>query len=364
MVKILSRAPRGIGKKPRHIGKNKAARRMPSMCELSRRCRFEQMEPREMLAADFLAGPGGDFGQPGGPTGSVSGSVFAAQSLRCGTHSDGASLTGVRVQLLDAAGNVVLERTTDEHGKYEFPGLVPGKYSIVQIAPLGFLGGQSQVGEGGGISLNSNQVDSVWVQPGIEVAGYDFCDISLASIDELQGGVLLGLSFQSQEIPRQPLVAVESRLESFSFTVDTVQAPVLAPQLKAFVGSPSQLLPPRPAETLLEWKESPLDSELSTANFLKIASGPRQEANTLEALNRGLDVYGESRDTLFADGYTTNSLEWWDEESLIELDQLMGDAEIIHLGDEQAEATPVDATKVARRSETHPAEPVVEAQTR
>lgn len=50
-------------------------------------------------------------------------------------------IEGVIVRLYDEDGNLVVETTTDEDGKYVFEGLPPGKYSLEQIQPDGYLDG-------------------------------------------------------------------------------------------------------------------------------------------------------------------------------------------------------------------------------
>lgn len=51
--------------------------------------------------------------------------------------ADEGGATGVTVQLLDAAGNVLAATTTDAGGNYEFGGLAPGDYRIEVILPAG-----------------------------------------------------------------------------------------------------------------------------------------------------------------------------------------------------------------------------------
>lgn len=55
-------------------------------------------------------------------------------------------IEGVLIQLFDENGNLVAETTTDENGKYVFEGLPPGKYSLRQIQPDGYLDGLDSAG--------------------------------------------------------------------------------------------------------------------------------------------------------------------------------------------------------------------------
>ncbi|HVX09745.1 MAG TPA: SdrD B-like domain-containing protein [Pirellulales bacterium] len=84
-------------------------------------------------------------------------------------------VAGVTVQLLDANGNVVGTTTTDNNGFYQFTGLAPGNYSVLETLPSGWFAGASHVGSVGGTSSNDELISSVALAGGANAQYYDFC---------------------------------------------------------------------------------------------------------------------------------------------------------------------------------------------
>ncbi len=74
---------------------------------------------------------------------SLRGNIFADLDGDCFKDPGESAIAGVRVELLDASGNIIDFRLTDSQGNYAFENLQPGKYNIREIQPDGyFQGGQ------------------------------------------------------------------------------------------------------------------------------------------------------------------------------------------------------------------------------
>jgi hypothetical protein len=63
------------------------------------------------------------------------------------THSWEAGVGGQKVQLLNRAGHVVAETTTDAHGWYKFGAVVPGEYQVKFLPPQGFVFTAKDIGD-------------------------------------------------------------------------------------------------------------------------------------------------------------------------------------------------------------------------
>ena len=95
-------------------------------------------------------------------------------------------IEGAVIQLFDADGNLVATTTTDASGCYEFTGLAPGDYSIVELQPDGFLDGTDHVGSVFGENRGDDSVNdsfmNITLGSGDVGVNYDFCEIIPASI--------------------------------------------------------------------------------------------------------------------------------------------------------------------------------------
>ncbi|MCA9167489.1 MAG: carboxypeptidase regulatory-like domain-containing protein, partial [Planctomycetales bacterium] len=93
-------------------------------------------------------------------------------------------LAGVTIRLLDDEGNQVAETTTDDQGDYEFVGLEPGVYTIVELTPPGYFEGGAMVGliDGGGDFesqvLDASTIGYVTLGPGQDATNYEFCEFA------------------------------------------------------------------------------------------------------------------------------------------------------------------------------------------
>ena len=94
-------------------------------------------------------------------------------------------IEGVTIQLFDADGELVAETLTDENGDYEFTGLDPGNYSIVEIQPEGFLDADESLGSVNGSlvgTATNDRFTNVVLNAGEQGVNYDFCEHQPASI--------------------------------------------------------------------------------------------------------------------------------------------------------------------------------------
>ncbi len=342
----------------------------------SRRCAFECLEPRQLLAADLTGGAADvSFGHTDGLTGSISGSVFAtASAASCDSHVGTDSLADVRIQLLNEAGAVLEESSTDAQGVYRFADLIPGQYAVRQLTQNALLEGDSlegasHVGDGGGIAFDSNLVGEIVVEAGAALEGYDFCEFT--SVVEPAGPtdrpivhhdninqVLPYLTLPLQSTPAaQRQIFAEPRVELTTGTPLAISSPLPVKRPAEIYGGSSQTLK-GPAESRV-WEEFPLDGFFSTASFLELATAELPTVESFEPIIReahpseplfsaahSSKLADESSETHLADGYTTNSTEWWEIDAHTELDELMGDVAIIDLDVETADVAAV--TKIAR----------------
>ena len=68
-----------------------------------------------------------------------------------GDHVNHRPVSGATVLLLNADGQTIDQTTTDDNGEYEFTGLMPGSYGVIEITPAGLIDGGSRVGQIDGI---------------------------------------------------------------------------------------------------------------------------------------------------------------------------------------------------------------------
>ncbi len=90
-------------------------------------------------------------------------------------------IEGVTIQLFDDFG-LVATTTTNSHGYYEFLGLKPGTYRIVEIQPTNYFDGDQTVGTAGGTSAN-DEFRGVVLASGESGLNYNFCEHEGAAIE-------------------------------------------------------------------------------------------------------------------------------------------------------------------------------------
>ncbi len=93
-----------------------------------------------------------------------------------------APIAGVTIQLLDAYGNVVQTTTTDANGDYCFTNIRPGRYSVREIQPSGYLNGKTYPGSHGGDTSIPDNIRGIQIDSGTKLFDYDFTELIPAQI--------------------------------------------------------------------------------------------------------------------------------------------------------------------------------------
>ena len=121
---------------------------------------------------------------------------------------DDTRLAGVKLTLADAGGTPILDAQgrpivayTNAQGYYEFTGLGPGIYTIIETQPAGYVDGIDTAGTNGGTAVNENEPldpmilaqlefdphdDAIlWIpiRPGDKGTGYNFSEVLVNEID-------------------------------------------------------------------------------------------------------------------------------------------------------------------------------------
>jgi protocatechuate 3,4-dioxygenase beta subunit len=138
----------------------------------------------ELCAGD--AGVRYDFGELK-PT-SISG--FVSLTTPDGTCLDPADpnhvgIAGVRIELYDADGRLVTSTLTNHQGRYEFAGLNPGVYTVVEVQPVGYLDVGQTLGNVQGRSVGTASHDrfsNIMLGSGNAGVMYNFCETVPAEI--------------------------------------------------------------------------------------------------------------------------------------------------------------------------------------
>ncbi|MFK7765870.1 MAG: SdrD B-like domain-containing protein [Mariniblastus sp.] len=109
------------------------------------------------------------------------------------------ALADVKLELLDANGDVIATTMTDSNGNYSFKDILPGEYSIRETQPESFFNGGEVVGSGGG-EVGENLIENIVVSSGQKLTNYDFCEVEAAEIHgrvwedgpviETEGGII------------------------------------------------------------------------------------------------------------------------------------------------------------------------------
>ncbi|MEQ8210464.1 MAG: SdrD B-like domain-containing protein [Lacipirellulaceae bacterium] len=148
--------------------------------DLARRCRFEQLEFRRLLAAD-IASQAIDL-----TDGHIAGRVTLSISDSCDSGQHLSGIANVAIHLLNEQGDPVQSTSTSDDGSYSFSGLAPGLYAVLQEQPAGLADAGLRIGSGGGQFLSENLVGEIEVSAGQSLSGYDFCEST--ATDSLNDG--------------------------------------------------------------------------------------------------------------------------------------------------------------------------------
>jgi serine-aspartate repeat-containing protein C/D/E len=125
--------------------------------------------------------------------GSIAGVVFADLDFDCIQDANESSLTGVRIDLLDANGDVVGTTLTDAQGRYSFGNLRPGNYAVREQQPEGYFNGGQIAPTSGGDASVVDVISSLVLGSGQSITEANFCEIPPAELSGyvFQDGALI-----------------------------------------------------------------------------------------------------------------------------------------------------------------------------
>jgi protocatechuate 3,4-dioxygenase beta subunit len=114
--------------------------------------------------------------------GSIRGRVHADPEGDCEVGPEDILLEGVRIDLLDAQGNLIDFTFTDDEGRYAFEDLAPGEYQVFEHQPTEYFDGDDHVGAAGGIWDGDDTLSNIVLTSGLNAQEYDFCEYPGVSI--------------------------------------------------------------------------------------------------------------------------------------------------------------------------------------
>jgi serine-aspartate repeat-containing protein C/D/E len=118
--------------------------------------------------------------------GSISGFVLDDRNGDCIKQANENGIAGVRMDLRDAAGNVVATTFTDTNGNYKFDMLTRGTYTVFEHQPTGYLDSGDHVGTIDGVLTGTRSADDtlseIALLAGADGINYNFCEVLPASI--------------------------------------------------------------------------------------------------------------------------------------------------------------------------------------
>jgi len=262
------------------------------------------MEPRLLLAADVATALDGghlpseaELFLPGG----ISGSVFATTDAGGARQVSDSGIGGVRLELLDADGDVLAEAFTNLAGEYEFPALTPGVYGVREVQPAGFDDLHVWMGPGGGQLVARDLVTEIVVSPGSRLVGYDFAERSQAMPAELVDTLTFSLArlFPSPSIEwRRAANAVRAPAFESNFVARLAPAPLVMRIDEPIFGGSSQSLGDARADTAGSAVLRSADVEEFAADIPAdnaLAGGHRLAANDRdEARERAFELHADA----------------------------------------------------------------------
>ena len=318
----------------------------------ARNCRFEHLEKRQLLAADFV--PSGVVDHPGGPTGSISGSAFGiSPQADCADHLASQALSGAMIQLLDEHGHVLEQQRTDDTGSYRFTDLMPGQYALRQQPLLTSSEISVHMGGNDGFIQSANELIVVTVTAGTTTSGYDFCNrlndfdgdfefkkdndnsffISSLTLQEPSTALLVQPTFESVPI------------EFGAPAQRTLASPTLLQQslkLETYGGSARRASPTSKVDT---WYDELFDEVFSATMLGEIAAITLPYASYVtQKGDFSASSEHDETDAVFAEGATITSMASTSESTAIAI------GELFDVYDESADEL-VDVTQVARLPE-------------
>lgn len=119
------------------------------------------------------AGTGYDFAL--GQFGTISGTEYVDNDANNSFNTGDSPLSGVTIQLLNSASQVVNTTTTASDGTYSFTNIVPGTYSVHEGSPgSGLVATASTVGTANGSQVGVDTITTIVIGNGTVGSGYNF----------------------------------------------------------------------------------------------------------------------------------------------------------------------------------------------
>ncbi len=109
----------------------------------------------------------------------IKGSVYEDTTLNGKLTAGEAAIVGVTVNLLNAAGTQIATTTTNGTGAYEFLDLLPGKYTVVEVQPVGYADRPETAGNLAAVPASTNDRIAVDLTNGGVSVGNNFGEITL-----------------------------------------------------------------------------------------------------------------------------------------------------------------------------------------
>jgi protocatechuate 3,4-dioxygenase beta subunit len=113
---------------------------------------------------------------------SLAGFVWSDPNDNCIFETGEQPIAGVKIELLDANGNVVATTFTGSDGRYKFENLKAGIYTVRETQPTGYLDGGDIVGSHGGNAAQDDRLTDISLKSGDQAINYDFCEIPPARL--------------------------------------------------------------------------------------------------------------------------------------------------------------------------------------
>jgi protocatechuate 3,4-dioxygenase beta subunit len=124
--------------------------------------------------------------------GSIAGFVHVDRNVN-GVFDPGEQpLAGIRIELRNAAGELVQVANTDSNGFYQFGNLAPGVYSLRETQPTAYFDGGQVVGSGSGDASGDNEIVAIGLPGGAALVQYNFA--------ELLGSTISGVVFRDGDV--------------------------------------------------------------------------------------------------------------------------------------------------------------------
>ncbi len=107
---------------------------------------------------------------------SLAGWVIADRNGNCRLDPDEQPLAGVTIWLEGAGGVRLASTVTDAQGRWQFQGLPPGVYAVVEVQPEGYFDGPDCVGTAGGWIEGNDRIAGIKLAPGAHGDNYVFTE--------------------------------------------------------------------------------------------------------------------------------------------------------------------------------------------